>query len=164
MSWVDKMKEDLDENRPVMYGAIDNQEDIGHAWILDAYTSGDMFHCNWGWSGSDDGWYSIDDFSPDSVYTFDVYETACVNVYPHAGNLNGTMDLAGSPYHLDHDYIINSTDQLIIEPGVEIIYNGRYKIIVYGQITAVGTATDSIKFIPAHPEIGWRGTMVIQYQ
>ena len=33
----------------------------GHAYVLDGYNDNDMVHYNWGWSGSSDGWFNIDD-------------------------------------------------------------------------------------------------------
>ncbi len=33
----------------------------GHAYVLDGYNDNDMVHFNWGWSGSSDGWFNIDD-------------------------------------------------------------------------------------------------------
>ena len=32
----------------------------GHAYVLDGYNDNDMVHFNWGWSGSSDGWFNID--------------------------------------------------------------------------------------------------------
>ncbi|MBN1338898.1 MAG: C10 family peptidase [Bacteroidales bacterium] len=159
-TWVDKMKEDLDLNRPVIYGARDNQQDAGHAWVLDAYTTGDMFHCNWGWYGNFNGFYSIDDFSVDG-YTFDVWEHACVKIRPKTANLNGTWDLAGSPYHIYYNHIVDPGDQLIIEPGVEVFFEGRYKLEVQGRLEAVGTPADTIFFHVSDPVIGSRGIRFI---
>lgn len=33
----------------------------GHAYVLDGYSDSDMVHFNWGWGGSSDGWFNIDD-------------------------------------------------------------------------------------------------------
>jgi len=155
-TWIDKMKENLDQNRPIIYGARDNQNDAGHAWVLDAYTTGDMFHCNWGWYGNNNGWFSIDDFSV-AGYTFDDLEHACVRIYPHSSHVNGTWDLAGSPYYLNYDLYVDPGDQLIIEPGVDVIYTGRYKLEVQGKLEAIGTASDSITFLGENSEVGMRG-------
>ena len=33
----------------------------GHAYVLDGYNDSDMVHFNWGWGGSSDGWFNVDD-------------------------------------------------------------------------------------------------------
>jgi len=33
----------------------------GHAYVLDGYNDYDQVHFNWGWGGSSDGWFNIDD-------------------------------------------------------------------------------------------------------
>ncbi len=157
-TWIQKMKDNLDLLRPVIYGARDNQEDKGHAWVLDAYTTGNMFHCNWGWGGQDNGFYSIDNFNPpiqDRVY--DVWEHASVNIFPFVGHVNGTYTQSGSPYYINYNIQVDPGSQLTIEPGVELFVNGRYGFTVYGQFNAIGTYSDSIYITTEHPEIGWRG-------
>ncbi|MBN3034802.1 MAG: C10 family peptidase [Bacteroidales bacterium] len=155
-TWVETMKQNLDAYRPVIYGAEDNQLDVGHAWVLDAYQTGDMFHCNWGWYGNDDGFYSIDDFSPPG-YTFDMYETACISIFPQSHHLNGTWTAAGSPYYIDFDHYVDAGSLFTIEPGAEIIFRGRYRLEVRGRLLAQGQASDSIIFTAPDPAIGWLG-------
>jgi len=160
ITWPDMMRDNLNNNWPVIYGAYDNQEDVGHAWVLDGYDAGDYFHCNWGWSGSDDGWFSIDDFSV-AGYTFDWAEHACSGAYPEVQYPTGTWTLAGSPYYIDYDQVISNGSELTIEPGVEIIFNGHYNITVYGRLNASGTETDTIVFKPEDNTIGWHGLRFI---
>ena len=33
----------------------------GHAYVVDGYNDNDMVHINWGWSGSSDDWFNIDE-------------------------------------------------------------------------------------------------------
>ncbi|MCK4338521.1 MAG: right-handed parallel beta-helix repeat-containing protein [Candidatus Cloacimonetes bacterium] len=50
---------------------------------------------------------------------------------------------------------IDST--LIIEPGVQVLFSGHYKFNIYGKISAVGTASDSIFFTAQDTTTGWHG-------
>jgi hypothetical protein len=61
---------------------------------------------------------------------------------------NTTWDLAGSPYLVVQSITINTGVTLTIDPGVEVILDS-IDITVNGNIQAVGTATDSIKFLSA---------------
>jgi len=67
-----------------------------------------------------------------------------------------TWNLSGSPYILDDTYIIGQGATLTIEPGVEVLFNGFYSIIVDGSLNATGTPKDPIIFssnLPI-PQIG----------
>jgi hypothetical protein len=82
-------------------------------------------------------------------------------VYPKVDYPTGTWTLVGSPYYIDYDQVISEGNELTIEPGVEIIFNGRYNFLVYGRLNAVGTVTDTIVFTPDDIPIGWHGIRFI---
>jgi len=73
-----------------------------------------------------------------------------------AGNVSGTWTTAASPYIIDGEITIEATNQLEIEPGVDIEFSGHYKFIVQGQLLAIGTETDTIYF-KAQDSTGWHG-------
>ncbi len=64
-SFVNITIRELDQSRPVLYGAFDLDEndfaDRGHAWVGDGYgydMNGTFYvHFNWGWNGSNNGWF-----------------------------------------------------------------------------------------------------------
>ena len=49
--WIDLLKHELDESRPLFY--CGKNVNSGHAFVCDGYRSDDYFHFNWGWSGYD---------------------------------------------------------------------------------------------------------------
>ena len=51
-----KLIDDLDLNRPIIYRGCST--DGCHAWNIDGY-EGDMFHCNWGWGGYNNGFFPL---------------------------------------------------------------------------------------------------------
>lgn len=71
--WIKLMTTELDNNRPVIYGAWDSHHDFGHELILDGYAKKSdtdvMFHINWGWDGACDGYYAISALNPDNAKT-----------------------------------------------------------------------------------------------
>lgn len=58
----------------------------------------------------------------------------------------GTWTAANSPYRIVGDVTIVNGTTLTIEPGVEVNFNGAYRILVQGAIYANGTIRDSIIF------------------
>ncbi len=81
------------------------------------------------------------------------------NAFGIAGNISGLWTKNNSPYIINGDVIIPENDSLIIEPGVEFLFNGRYDLTVYGTLKAVGIATDSIRFTRYLPNdsLNWAG-------
>jgi len=65
---------------------------------------------------------------------------------------NSTWTLSNSPYVITDDVLVESGAKLIIEPGVEIRFEGNYSILVKGTLEAVGTTSDHIVFSSNKPQ------------
>jgi parallel beta-helix repeat protein len=76
-----------------------------------------------------------------------------------SGDQSGTWGLSRSPYELIDDVHVPPGSSLLIEPGVEVIGLGNYKISVDAgaTLTAVGTESQMILFTAADQDTGWRG-------
>jgi PKD repeat protein len=65
--WTLLIKTSLDSLRPVIYGGQDPTYG-GHCFVCDGYqnsgTYSDMFHFNWGWSGSSNGYIYLSSITP----------------------------------------------------------------------------------------------------
>ena len=59
--WKNLIKSQLDQRLPVTYSGSPSKGGAGHAWVCDGYDNRDYFHMNWGWDGSADGYYDIDE-------------------------------------------------------------------------------------------------------
>jgi predicted outer membrane repeat protein len=65
--------------------------------------------------------------------------------------------MAGSPYLVEGDITIPSGELLVVEPGVEVIFQSWYKLTVNGVLLAEGTAADPIVFTEVGASPGWLG-------
>ena len=74
-----------------------------------------------------------------------------------AGKVSGVWQKENSPYFIDGEIKVPRGDKLIIDPGVKIIFTGRYKIVVYGTIQVIGTERDLILFTAQDSSLGWHG-------
>lgn len=63
-AWTAMVKEELDKKHPIMYGGASDEG--GHSFICDGYDDSNYFHFNWGWSGSNDGYYKLSSLKPGS--------------------------------------------------------------------------------------------------
>ncbi len=79
------IRADLNQQLPVYYSGSNPTE--GHAFVCDGYRMTDStFHFNWGWSGSDDGWYVIGNLNPGGD-SFNDDNAIVIHIKPYDPNL-----------------------------------------------------------------------------
>ncbi len=74
-----------------------------------------------------------------------------------SGNQSGIWTAANSPYEVTGHITVPTGQILTIEAGVEVNFQGHYKIIVHGGIEAEGTADEMIYFTTDNQATGWGG-------
>lgn len=86
--WAAMLRAELDANRPLLYTGYDTSG--GHAFVFDGYDNQGNFHVNWGWGGSNDGYYTIGQLSPgaggaggNATYTFNLNNYALIGIEPN---------------------------------------------------------------------------------
>jgi len=80
--WQDMLEDELDLERPLLYSGAALLGG-GHSWVIDGYDYYGNFHCNWGWYGNYNDYYSLGSFDPGGNGPFDQYESAIFNVVPN---------------------------------------------------------------------------------
>lgn len=89
--WTAMIKEELDKKHPIMYGGAGSGG--GHSFICDGYDDAGYFHFNWGWSGSNDGYYKLSSLKPGSggagggSYDFSEDQDAIIGIVPDKKDL-----------------------------------------------------------------------------
>ncbi|MDR1456428.1 MAG: C10 family peptidase, partial [Tannerella sp.] len=61
--WLAMLKTELRDNRPVYYSGY-TRDEAGHAFVCDGYDTDDLFHINWGWGGTSDGFFRLAALDP----------------------------------------------------------------------------------------------------
>mgnify|MGYP001470837525 CR=1 FL=1 len=79
--WKNLLKGELDASRPMVYSGSGSAG--GHAFICDGYNDSDLFHFNWGWSGSENGYFAIGSLNTNSG-DFNATNGVVYNVTPAA--------------------------------------------------------------------------------
>ena len=77
--WLNMAYNELSLGRPLIYEGFGNE---GHCFIVDGYSSdNNLFHVNWGWYGSGDGYFSLDNLIVGGS-NFNYNQGMILNVYP----------------------------------------------------------------------------------
>ena len=63
--WIDFLKAELNVQHPVLYRG--QSTDVGHMFVCDGYDNNSLFHFNWGWGGSSDGYFELSALNPGSL-------------------------------------------------------------------------------------------------
>ena len=77
-----------------------------------------------------------------------------------SGSQSGVWTNAGSPYLVTGQVTVPPGQTLTIEPGVEVEFQGHFKLTVNGTLHAVGADGDTIRFTTDDPTTGWGGIRI----
>ncbi len=79
--WIALLNDELTSNRSVIYSGDADNGQAGHAFNIDGVSSNGFYHLNWGWSGSNNGYYNINNLAPGSD-DFTKNQAAIVGIKP----------------------------------------------------------------------------------
>jgi hypothetical protein len=127
-TWINMLKTEINAERPIYYSGYNYNGNYGHAWVIDGYNSSDFFHCNWGWSGSSNGWYALSALNPSS-YSLNDGQSAILNVYPMLDacyDLNGSSTICSS----------NSSYSISIPTSASVVWSKSSNLTQVGSNTS----------------------------
>ncbi len=107
--WLEKILNELVHGRAVIYGGV--SEVIGHCWNIDGWKqSTQMVHCNWGWAGIGNGYFSLENMT-------DAYQDISF-LYDH----NAVFGIT-APTEAPYDIVLHSTQYALgTEAGAMLSY------------------------------------------
>lgn len=83
-TWLSKLKSAIDMRRPVYYSGCSTQG--CHAFVCDGYDQNELFHFNYGWGGSGDGFFAPDAIEYNVSQVGAIFDMMPVEVYNNAAN------------------------------------------------------------------------------
>jgi len=97
-AWIDTIENEFNNNRPVEY-AGDDPSDGGHTWVCDGNdntTPYNQLHMNWGWSGTDDGYFLVTSLNPSSLGggSFSQNLEALIGIQPPGGKPTAVANIS----------------------------------------------------------------------
>lgn len=60
--WSEMLKTELSNHRPLIYNGVSSTG--GHSFVCDGYDASGLFHINWGWDGSSNGYFELSALNP----------------------------------------------------------------------------------------------------
>ena len=186
-NWQNMLKEQFDIGWPVYYSGY--SESGGHAFVCDGYDDSDLFHFNWGWGGSSDGWFVIDEidfagwaqaifnYVPTDVYNYqplqpDNLTVEASNDFDYSATLSWT-----NPTQNVHMNNLSSIDQIVVtrdgvvvqtfnsvSPGQNMTFTDHYMpaMVTYGVYAVSHSAMGLVATAPdvlLGPTCQWNVTM-----
>ncbi len=133
-TWMNILKEAFDMGWPMYYAGVVSGEPYGHAFICDGYDDNDYFHFNWGWGGSGDNWFLIDEmeynsqnkivnnFVPADIYNATAQAPTNLNVVPAADNSLSTTLSWTNPSKTLNNSNLTTISQIVVTRDGEVVY------------------------------------------
>ena len=131
-NWSQMLKESFDMGWPIYYSG--QSPEGGHAFVCDGYNDANLFHYNWGWGGSGDGWFDFDlidyntsdgaifNFVPAMIYKSTAKAPTNLSITPAANNeLSATLSWKNPTQTLDNT-TLSGIDQIVVCRNGQVIY------------------------------------------
>lgn len=131
--WDSYIKDAIQMGRPIFYAGTSN-DGGGHAFVCDGMDENGLFHYNYGWSGSGDGFYAstatdypnkvgaIFDIMPKKVYDKTMEAPKNLKVEPAPNNeLSATLTWKNPTYTVGGSSAIKDIDKVVIERNGKVI-------------------------------------------
>lgn len=115
--WKALLDKNLLAGRPIIYSGFPATGSVGHAFNLDGVFKSNYYHFNWGWSGVNDGYFTIDNLKPGGS-DFTKEQTAILGI---------------QPFYYPTDVALSDTVVLISNPAGTAV----------GEFTVIDEATDN---------------------
>ncbi|MBO5956191.1 MAG: C10 family peptidase [Bacteroidales bacterium] len=131
--WDSYIKDAIQMGRPIFYAGT-SKDGGGHAFICDGMDENGLFHYNFGWSGSGDGFFAstatdypnevgaIFDIMPKEIYNSTMEAPKNVEVVQAENNeLSATLTWKNPVYTVGGSSSIKDLDKIVIERNGEVI-------------------------------------------
>ena len=108
--WDQLIYDELAANRPVLY--YGSAAGGAHEFVIDGYDANGLFHVNWGWSGTNDGYFALSVLNP--------YDVNATGVASDSGfNSNQSAIIGGEPAKEGESLVLQGVVEYINTEGME---------------------------------------------
>lgn len=129
--WNSMIYNELANVGPVIYNGLSAYG--AHCFICDGYDGAGLFHINWGWGGTSDGYFLLNELTPGEVGTgghyggYNMNQTAVTGILPPVGRItessiiiNNAADDSGNVKGWGYTYRINDFSNIQLSVDLRI--------------------------------------------
>lgn len=139
--WMDMVYNELSNGHPILYGGQD-ENNGGHAFVLDGVDANGLVHVNWGWDGNGDGYFDISELNPKVGNTLYQFNLGQEMVFGFRCNPTPTADEKyKSLWCTSNNYTISLKSKLLTLTA-ENVYNYHF-LTFWGTIGVAIESTDN---------------------
>jgi hypothetical protein len=92
-TWIGRIKNNLNNGWPIYYAGHDKDNNVGHAFVCDGWSTGDLFHFNFGWNGFfSNSWFTLSSIAP-YINDYSSNQKAVFYIYPSSSDNYCDYDL-----------------------------------------------------------------------
>ncbi len=132
--WTEKLKDAINMRRPVYYAGCSLSG--CHAFVCDGYDENELYHYNYGWGGSSDGYFvptaieyaysdvrAIFDLMPIDVYNATAKAPTAMSVVPTSDvALSATVTWTNPTQTLNNSALPSTIEKMVVERNGKIIH------------------------------------------
>ena len=119
VEWHEMLCNELHHGRPIVYGGGGNHG--GHAFVLDGYTVDNYFSVNWGWGGSDNGYFLLS-----ALNGYNLSQSAVIGLKPKTMDVSiGELFIPGAIELVSGTIGVNSPFEIVVR--YRYIGNSEFK-------------------------------------
>ncbi|MCQ2329794.1 MAG: C10 family peptidase [Paludibacteraceae bacterium] len=127
--WVALLQNEINNGRPAIYSAGNDLSSGGHSFICSGYDNTGKLYFNWGWNGSNNGYFEVGQLNPKESHHYNQRNKAIIGIEPDtadtvattvtlSSNIPGACTLYGDGTYTP--YVDTVTIMALANPGYNI--------------------------------------------
>lgn len=140
--WDQLLVNELNAGRAIVYNAVDSKSSSGHSFNLDGYDGDGRFHVNWGWGGTGNGYFGVDNLR-DLAMGMD-YDAGHVAVIGIGAPDQVLKDIALSNLHIEEGLPAGAVVGQVTVNGAAAL--STYAVSVHGTYDSGSGSYTSVPF------------------
>ena len=151
--WDSLIQAELTSNRPVYYRG----DGVGsHAWVCDGMNLSGLYHFNFGWGGSYNGYYALSAITPGG-YNFTNNQHAIIGIKPNDGSTIVENTAWSGTLQFGSNVTIPNAITVTVNPGATVKFGQNSRLQVYGRLISIGSPQNMNRFTAIDTTFGWNG-------